>query len=383
MIYYIQTSLLGLLILGIVYYEIIKSNIDQKLNQFLYRALILSIAALLFNEMIMNLLQGQIFDGSRILLTIVVITFYILNPLPPVLWILFVEKWIDRNQELRKLTLVSVFLPYTLHVIVSLLSLNNGMMFTVNQNSVYQRGPYYIYMVSLMIGYLIIASLRIIAMRKMLSRNELISLLIFPLPSIIGGLIQALFFGVVTLWISVTVAILLVFIQLQNVDMYMDHLTDLWNRRKLNLFFENLSFEYLTNQMMGGILIDVDDYKRINDRYGHVIGDEVLVQISNILKQTFNKDDFIARYGGDEFIVFLKVKNNDDLSSCVERLHKSLDKYNSNSKLPFEINLSLGYDIVDSPLQTDSEVFINSLDKKMYENKKSRKNSIEINNPLF
>ena len=70
-----------------------------------------------------------------------------------------------------------------------------------------------------------------------------------------------------------------------------------------------LIVEYLhksNNQMSAFIIIDLDNFKKINDSLGHLQGDEVLKQVANILKENFRKTDIIARLGGDEFIVFMK-----------------------------------------------------------------------------
>lgn len=383
MVYYVQSSLFGLLILSIVYLEIRKSNIDLNLNQFLFRALIISTALLLIIEMVLNLINGLIFDNSRFWLSLVVMLFYILNPLPPALWVLFAEKWMDRRTKINKFVVYSVVGLYSVHVIASVISLFNGQMFIITNDSVYKRGQFYIFMVMLMIGYLIFASIRIFMKRKMLSKSEFITLLSFAFPALLGGMIRSLFFGVSILWKSVSVSILIIFIKLQNFDMYMDHLTGLWNRRKLQQFFDNFSHDTFKNQMMGGIMIDVDHFKMINHRHGHIVGDKVLSEVAQILKQTFNKEDFVCRYGGDEFVVILYIKNQNDLESCIVRLKKNLDKFNVMSQHPFDVNLSVGYDIVNLSLQTQSEIYLSSLDKKMYENKLRHRQSAQDHSVYF
>lgn len=383
MVYYVQSSLFGLLILSIVYLEIRKSNIDLNLNQFLFRALIISTALLLIIEMVLNLINGLIFDNSRFWLSLVVMLFYILNPLPPALWVLFTEKWMDRRTKINKFVVYSVVGLYSVHVIASVISLFNGQMFIITNDNVYRRGQFYILMVMLMIGYLIFASIRIFMKRKMLSKSEFITLLSFAFPALLGGMIQSLFFGVSILWKSVSVSILIIFIKLQNFDMYMDHLTGLWNRRKLQQFFDNFSHDTFKNQMMGGIMIDIDHFKMINDRHGHIVGDKVLSEVAQILKQTFNKEDFVCRYGGDEFVVILYIKNQNDLESCIVRLKKNLDKFNVMSQHPFDVNLSVGYDIVNLSLQTQSEIYLSSLDKKMYENKLRHRQSAQDHSVYF
>ncbi|HRM90834.1 MAG TPA: GGDEF domain-containing protein, partial [Thomasclavelia ramosa] len=84
-----------------------------------------------------------------------------------------------------------------------------------------------------------------------------------------------------------------------------DALTGIYNR----IGAQRLIVEYLhksNNEMSAFIIIDLDNFKKINDSLGHLQGDEVLKQVANILKENFRKTDIIARLGGDEFIVFMK-----------------------------------------------------------------------------
>lgn len=369
MIYYLQTNLFSLIILGIVYTEIKKSNVDHKLNQFLFRALILSTSLLLIIELLLNLLNGIVYQNSVFWLTIVTLMLFLLNPLPTIIWVLFTEKWLDRSNELSKMTLFYVFAPYLIHIVATIMSIKNGMMFKISEYGVYERGPFYIVMVILMISYLFYSSIRVISKRKMLSQKEFYYLVLFPVPSLIGGLIQTMFFGVVLLWQAVSIAILVVFIKLQNVDIYVDYLTGLWNRRKLHQYIESISSDNFLNQIMGGVMTDVDNFKDINDQYGHIVGDKVLADIANILKQTFNKNDFIGRYGGDEFVVILKVQSKDDLLSCITRLRKNIKQYNVSSEHEFDVRLSIGYEIMDSLAKFNFDHYLAILDKKMYRNK--------------
>jgi diguanylate cyclase (GGDEF)-like protein len=90
-------------------------------------------------------------------------------------------------------------------------------------------------------------------------------------------------------------------------------------------------------------MIDIDHFKRINDRYGHLIGDEVLVEVSNRLKSAIRPYDRIGRYGGDEIFVVLPNCGNKEARTIARRLYESV----ANTKIPTEagslkINISIG-----------------------------------------
>ena len=95
---------------------------------------------------------------------------------------------------------------------------------------------------------------------------------------------------------------LIVFLRFQNLEMLVDPLTGLGNRRRMQLYIDKLSRK--RKGEFSAIVFDIDDFKDINDLYGHIYGDRILVIISKILeKSAGNKKITFIRYGGDEFIV--------------------------------------------------------------------------------
>lgn len=126
------------------------------------------------------------------------------------------------------------------------------------------------------------------------------------------------------------------------------------------------------DKKIGGIMVDVDDFKSINDRHGHATGDMALRTVSNILKKVFDKDEVIARYGGDEFIVLLNIKKEKELQQQVKNLKKQFDLFNEKKKEAFELEVSVGYDIYTFQ-DNQEESFLYRLDQLMYANKSRKK----------
>ena len=113
------------------------------------------------------------------------------------------------------------------------------------------------------------------------------------------------------------------------------------------------------------MLIDADDFKLINDKYGHLEGDKALVKITNILKKAISntgKDHFLARYGGDEFIIVGKVNSKTDIEELIRYIEDEENKYNENNESKYKISLSIGYS-----LRNDTHTSVEEVRKKFAE----------------
>ena len=107
-----------------------------------------------------------------------------------------------------------------------------------------------------------------------------------------------------------------------------DYLTKLYNRRKIHEVVENeilRSRRY--NSTFAVILLDIDNFKKTNDTFGHNIGDKLLVDIANIIRQTIRESDIAGRWGGEEFLVFCPQTGADGAFALAEKLRTNIAKY--------------------------------------------------------
>ncbi|BAI80219.1 signal transduction response regulator [Deferribacter desulfuricans SSM1] len=158
-------------------------------------------------------------------------------------------------------------------------------------------------------------------------------------------------------------------------DAIHDFLTGVLNRRSIMSELESLSNN--PNDEIGIIIIDIDNFKKINDTYGHLVGDEVLKEISNIISKSLRKDDYVGRYGGEEFLVILPKLNINESFTVAERIRNSIANHNFHiGDIDFKITVSLGV----SSLKKFKNIkdALNEADKALYVAKRTGKNKTVI-----
>ena len=153
-----------------------------------------------------------------------------------------------------------------------------------------------------------------------------------------------------------------------------DPLTGAYNRRYLNEF----SYEYLKivkreNKDLSLLLVDLDDFKKINDTFGHEIGDIVIKQLVEISKICIRESDLIVRFGGDEFVILLPNTNIQSARFVANKLISKINEYNKNKEFNFSISVGIShYQIGDNSIDN----IIQRADGALYEAKRVGKNCV-------
>ena len=152
-----------------------------------------------------------------------------------------------------------------------------------------------------------------------------------------------------------------------------DPLTGLLNRASMQQIFRQKNL--FDGNDFAIVMCDIDNFKKINDTYGHDWGDKVLKEIARALQDTFRENDHICRWGGEEFLVILPEVKTEDVKKVETRLGTRIAQV----KLPDKSSVTMTFGLVlcANGVITDIDTVINKADKKLYEGKKNGKDRIE------
>jgi len=150
-----------------------------------------------------------------------------------------------------------------------------------------------------------------------------------------------------------------------------DGLTGLYTRSAFDVDVKNsLTVFNKEKRPLSLVLFDVDNLKWINDTLGHVAGDKILQKVAQCLKETFRKDDFIARYGGDEFAVVIADLNEEMAQEKILKFKENFRKKRFFSSNAGDVNITVSSGVAMAMEGDSPEDFINRADRRMYKGKK-------------
>lgn len=261
--------------------------------------------------------------------------------------------------------------------IVSLLifSYFNGWIFNVDKINGYNRGPAFFLQSAISFSYIAVAGIRSLffALKDpdRENRRELINFSIHSFINLLCGILQFVFGEFPIIIIGNTVSILLVYLHYLRDLISLDALTLISNKRK-HLHDGNDAIKLLKpDEDFYFMFVDVDDFKQINDKYGHTEGDRILHEISALLKQFCKANNCrCGRYGGDEFGVWQTVDKNTTFDTP-QKIYAMIESSNILIKNKERPTVSIGYSKLEG--REKIEDLADRADRNMYDVKRAKK----------
>ncbi|XMB72948.1 GGDEF domain-containing protein [Mycoplasmatota bacterium WC30] len=359
-----QLNVFALIILAILFVTLIVKSSVNHIAKRLFKATIFFSAAAIIIEPMTWVFDGTHFLGSHFLEYFTNMLLIIIAPIICGFMLSYVDYFIFKDCK-RLYKRYFYLIPTLFTVVMLIINIFFPIYFSVDKVTNIYQAESLLWVQYVMVGlyYLYMLAFTIIHRKKTQKSALVIFIIFFSLP-ILGMILQLSLENLFFSWTSITLSLLVVYIFLESVNSEKDYLTKLYNRQTYEKYISNL----IDAQKQFSILfIDLDDFKGINDKFGHLKGDEVLIEFSRILEKTFKANIMISRLAGDEFIIV--IENEIDVEASIKHTYTILE--NTDDAVLNSLKFSYGYQQHSEGMTVD-QIYVN-VDKKMYINKVKNK----------
>jgi diguanylate cyclase (GGDEF)-like protein len=149
-------------------------------------------------------------------------------------------------------------------------------------------------------------------------------------------------------------------------NIFIDKLTGLYNR----YYLDKISGELKRKRKITMMMLDMNDFKSINDNFGHSQGDDALVSLAEVLEKTVGAKGTVVRYAGDEFVIILNNGDEDAAEKCKLQIKKNLEEFNETHKKKYKLSASIGVGVFDLE-KSNVDKILKKIDKLMYDDKRA------------
>ncbi|MCB2297549.1 GGDEF domain-containing protein [Clostridium tagluense] len=177
-----------------------------------------------------------------------------------------------------------------------------------------------------------------------------------------------------TIWSSTAIIVVLTYIFILNDQAYRDTLSGLQNRLAYEHYAQNINYKKVNKLFM--IYIDIDDFKKINDQYGHYEGDEAIKAFATLLVESFPlRQKKLIRLGGDEFLILLEEEQLEKVVDYMDNLTQNVEIYNNSEKKAYGLRFSYGMACYTEAYESLYQL-LEYVDQLMYDQKESKKSKL-------
>lgn len=317
-------------------------------------------------------MDGKLFPLARGINIFLNSLIFCLNMVFCYVWVVYVDYKLFESMERLRRRALPMAVPALVIIAMSAANLFVDVFFTVTEENVYIRTSLAPLTYLVTYGYLIGGALEAYGCRRKAQKYLFMPVLVFLVPIFLGSLLQLLFYGVALIWVTVAVGVVSLYINIQNEASAVDPLTGLYNRQYCNRYLNCETRQTPPpGRRLAGILLDVDAFKIINDTCGHVVGDAALRDVGRVLHRAVSDQDFVARYAGDEFVVFRWVEREEEIRELLAAIRAECARFNGQTDRPYRLFFSMGAAFYDARSDT-VESFLVRMDRAMYREKRDR-----------
>ena len=305
----------------------------------------------------------------RLIIHAVNFLLFVIEPVGLALWILYANYLVYHDENRIAKLKKYLAIPLMFNMLLSIISLFTGWFFRIDELNIYHRGDLYWVHLLLCVVLLLYPFPAIFKNKNNIPKKHFNSLLLFIIPISVGTTLQVLFYGVTYTWSGMMLSLLIVYLTIQDRESSTDFLTEVNNRKQLDHYIKTKINSGRKQEPFSIILLDLNRFKEINDKFGHDVGDEALQDAVKILRQCLRQSDFLARYGGDEFLIVMDIGTPQMLEKSVQRIKDCFEDFNHENHKPYSLSFSSGYYLYDYRSHMSADQLLKHVDNLMYQDK--------------
>lgn len=366
----IDLPLYAQVVLIYIFIHLMRKAPNRSSSIWLFIALIGALSFNNISEMFSGVFEGAegqpAYYGHWLLKSVI----FVVHSLPTVIWAAYIDFQFFSDWKRLKRRLKFYALPLVISLVMVLINPLNHFVFSIGSNNIYERGLGAYVIMSF--SYLIVLTMYITSRKykSLVDARVLESVFWFTLIPLIGGTLQLFYYGILLVWPSYVLAVLITFNLVEKENMMKDPLTGLKTRGQLE---ERVAYKIKQPVAFGIILMDMNHFKDINDNFGHIEGDEALQTVAAMMKANTQGQDMVCRYGGDEFVLLMESLKDNSLPSLIRQLDDGIKTYNRTSGKPYKLSMSFGGVFVEKNFNGNIQELLAKADERMYHDKAARK----------
>lgn len=360
-----QLSIFSVFVLGIIFVTLkIRSGVISFSKTLLKIVIILSCLGIIL-EPLTWIFDGAAFAGAFFLEYASNFLLILLAPTIGGFMVSYVDYYIfnDRKRLTRRF---GYFHPALLTLILLIVNIFYPIFFSISRIDNSYHGADLVWIQNVILGVMYLYMFYFVVKNRNKTLGYIVNIFIFfLLLPILGIIVQTFYSRLYYSWSAMALSMMVIYIYLETTTGEKDYLTKLYSRKSYEQYLHQLieikkPFEIL--------LIDLDNFKAINDKSGHLRGDQVLIQFANSLVKVFAPNKIICRLAGDEFMVV--IENEIDINKVVMQIYEELGTADEADIR--DLRFSFGCQRFHEGMTVDE--LYTKVDNKMYENKKRNQN---------
>ncbi len=376
---YILANIACIVFLSIVVFTLSK-GVDKQISMLLLSRITKMLILYYASDSVWILFECGVFRSNKVIMYIMTIIPYICLLTTAWLWYVYCEI-VQGNKNILtpKRSFISA-IPFFTALIILVVGIFTGNLFIIDETGYLEYGNLYIVLLSIPFGYMLYSSIkafyRAYTSNRYFDHRLYIAMGLFPLTPLICGVIQAFLLTVPIMCYGATAAVLMLYITATENRISTDSLTGINNRQEMERYLSRKMKSQTQGMDLYLLILDVDHFKTINDKYGHIEGDRALVTVAEALKESCNdvkNRAFLSRFGGDEFIVIIEAESEEQVQSTVDSIRSNVVRLNEESGAAFRLEASVGYARFDYNDPVTIPGLIAQADEKLYEMKKANR----------